>query len=48
VEAQAQALIAAVWVSAADILSAMWPIFVFPIGLAAVFAVGTWVRGLFS
>jgi len=48
VENQAIALVAAIWAAAADVMSNIWPVLAFPVALAAVFAVGSWVRGLMS
>jgi len=47
-EAQAILLVARIWSAAADTMAAVWPILAFPVALAAVFAVGSWVRGLMS
>jgi len=47
VETAAVDLVAQIWVSTADIMGSVWPILVFPIGLAAVIAVSQWIKGLF-
>lgn len=47
-EAQAVALVASFWTSAADIMASVWPILAFPVGLAAVLALAYGVKGMFS
>lgn len=46
-EAQAVALVGNIWTQAGTMMADVWPILAFPAGLAAVFAIGSWARGLF-
>lgn len=41
------ALIGHIWTQAGDMMADLWPIFALGPGLAIVFAIGSWAKGLF-